>query len=112
MSHLVYPQPQTGPLIIHVDLGAEPQALQDEFRPHVRSFRCQYCATPRWLKIQSCMYKAGQFVILDRDELDPTFGKITEIAIVSECEVFGVQQYSTVYFDSHYNVCSKAHGHL
>lgn len=34
-SHLVYPQPQTGPLIMHVDLGAEPQALQDEFHPHV-----------------------------------------------------------------------------
>ena len=34
-SHLVYPQAQTRPLIMHVDLGAEPQALQDEFRPHV-----------------------------------------------------------------------------
>ncbi len=42
-------------------------------------------------------------VLLDRDELDPTFGKITEIAIVSDCEVFGVQHYSTMYFDSHYN---------
>lgn len=61
------------------------------------------CGTHGGLKVQTCMYKEGQFVLLDRDELDLTFGKLTDTAVVSDCEVFGVQQYSTVYFDGHHN---------
>lgn len=59
----------------------------------------------RWVKIHSFNFKLGNFVLMERDDMKPKFGKIEDILHIGETSknVFFVQVYEAVTFCTHYN---------
>ena len=58
-----------------------------------------------WLKIQRSVYKLGMFVLLERDDMTPKFGKIKNIIHIQAIKklVFCVEVYEGYCFSVHYN---------
>ena len=59
----------------------------------------------KWLKVHSTHYKLGDFVLLERDDFSPQFGKISDIIRLEKRNniFFLVEPYSADFFASHYN---------
>ena len=60
---------------------------------------------PKWVKLGGILYKPNDaYVVLESDGLDPVFGLIIDILVLSNClVVFHVMKYRTLYFSEHYH---------
>ena len=98
-GHLLYPQPEVSSKVTQLDYRTEPEGLQLQLTRQLVDVPCSSEHTvlvrhPVWLKIQSSTYKAGVYVLLERDYISPTFGKILDIAILEELNaVFVVRKH-------------------
>lgn len=102
--YFLYPQPQISSLCTEAEFSTESEGLQMEFRRQLEEIH-EDCTVkhPRWVRIQACSYKAGAFVLLERDDMSPTFGEVLDISFIEGSDfVLYVQKYATVYFDPHY----------
>ena len=60
---------------------------------------------PAWVKVDGILYKANNaYLVVDTDGLDPVFGRLDDILIISSgVVVFNVAKCKTLYFDEHYH---------
>jgi len=72
--HLLYSQPEASPFGASLLLRYEPQHIQsDIIRLHPSATPETVACHSNWIKIQSTTYRQGVFVLLHRDDMDPTF---------------------------------------
>ena len=59
---------------------------------------------PKWVTLQSSKFCNGVFVLLEKDDMTPVFGKVFDvIVILNRRIVLCVQQYYGHVFNAHYN---------
>lgn len=58
---------------------------------------------PNWVKLQSSKYYKGVYLLLKYDRLSAEFGKIVDIAFISDSVFLHMHVYTSDYFDEHYN---------
>ena len=81
--------------------GSEPSNLQQAFQSYNLS-NDSIISHHKWVQVQSTMYKIGMFVVLEYNDINAQFGKITDITVSQETIVFQVHVYNTDYFDEHF----------
>ena len=104
--HLLYSQPEASPLGASLLLRYEPQHIQsDIIRLHPSATPETVACHPNRIKFQSTTYRQGVFVLLDRDDMDPTFGMVVDLIMLKETQFvcLRVERYDGKYFSSHYN---------
>ena len=105
--HLIYPTLECSPkLLSESHLRGEALHIQFKILAIVPTLTLDCIVKrPTWLKHHSSTYKHGSFVLIERDEMTPTFGKITDILFISQCNsvFFMVENYQAEYFSCHYN---------
>ena len=104
--HLIYPTLQCSPKLSESHLRGEPLHIQSKILATIPTLTLDCIVKrPTWLKHHSSTYKHGSFVLIERDEMTPTFGKITDILFISQCNsvFFMVENYQAEYFSCHYN---------
>ena len=85
----------------NVIFGSEPSDLQQAFQSYNLS-NDSIISHHKWVQVQSTMYKIGMFVVLEYNDINAQFGKITDITVSQETIVFQVHVYNTDYFDEHF----------
>ena len=106
ISHLIYPRLECSPKLSESYLRGEPLHIQSKILAIIPTLTLDCIVKrPTWLKHHSSTYKQGSFVLIERDEMTPTFGKITDIIFISQCNsvFFMVENYKAEYFSCHYN---------
>ena len=104
--HLIYPTIECSPKANESHLGGEPPHVQSKIIATIPEITLDcVLKRPTWLKYHSNIYKHGSFVLIDRDEMTPTFGKVTDIIFVSQTNsvFFMVEIYKAECFSCHYN---------
>lgn len=102
-SHLLREEPELSTVCDEVDsLTSEHimhalQCVKPDITSHCPIFR------HKWLKLRSNVYKHGSFVLLKRDNISPTFGKIIDILKVNHYIFFQVEMYVSSGFCGHFN---------
>ena len=70
-GHLIYyPQLESNPKLTQAPFSSEPEHVQDELRnfvPHIRPE--SIVEHPKWLTLQSSVYRCGVFVLLKYDKI-------------------------------------------
>ena len=99
--HLLYPAIECSSKVNESCLRGEPKILATI--PSL-TLDC-ILKRPTWLKHHSSTFKHDSFVLIERDEMTPTFGKITDIILISQTNsvFFLVETYKAEYFSCHYN---------
>lgn len=104
-THMLCPKPQLSPKETCSVLSTECDRVKLQILTIAPSISPN-CSLKhhRWLKIHSLVYKIGTFVLLQRDDIAPKFGKIEDI-IVSENQAifFLVEEHLGYSFSTHYN---------
>ena len=105
-SHLLCPEPQLSPRETTSCLSTEPENIRDQIIATTPPLS-PICTLKhhQWLKIQSLVYKLGTFVLLQRHDMSPKFGKILDIIHVEETQqlLLCVEVYESYSFSAHYN---------
>ena len=104
--HLIYPIIECSPKTSESFLRGEPPHLQSKILATIPTLTLDcILKRPTWLKHHSSIYKHGSFVLINRHEMTPTFGKIIDIILVPQTDnvFFKVEVYTTEYFSGHYN---------
>ena len=107
-DHLLYPIPELSTKPRLSSLSALPEDLQSDIL-----LAADMSPSPddvilfyhKWLKINSNIFKVGSFLLLERDDFSPKFGKIENIIHIEKTNkvVFHVALYSSDFFASHFN---------
>ena len=61
---------------------------------------------PKWIKVQSSVYKKGVFLLIHNDPMYPEFGKLVDIVLINSVVIFSLQIYVSEYFNTHYHAFS------
>lgn len=104
-SHMLCPKPQLNPRETCSVLSTECDAVKLQILTIAPSLSPN-CSLKhhRWLKIHSLVYKIGTFVLLQRDDMLPKFGKIEDIIVSENHAIFFLVEVHLGYsFSTHYN---------
>ena len=83
--HLIYPTIECSPKVNESCLRGEPLHIQSKILATIPSLTLDcILKRPTWLKHHSSTFKHDSFVLIERDEMTPTFGKITDIILISQ----------------------------
>ena len=86
-SHLLYPEPQLSPQERVSCLSLESENIRSQISAAAPSLP-SVCNLKHhnWLKIQSAVYKLGMFILLERHDMSPKFGKVIHIIHIQDIE--------------------------
>ena len=105
-THLLYSEPQLSPKQSVSYLSQECENIISQLLTVEPSLPSE-CSLKYhdWLKIQSSVYKLGMFVLLERHDMTPKFGKIIHIIHIQDIKrlFFCVEVYEGCCFSTHYN---------
>ena len=105
-GHLILNHLECGPLQSNGLIVDESENLQEQLKFIIPQLKPEATISrPRWIKMEGILYKADNaYVIIDTDGLDPIFGEIIDILVVSNYNViFQVIKYQTLFFCAHYH---------
>ena len=106
-EHLLYPLPEFSPKVNNSRLLDKCERIKSQVIIAADLTNTVDCIIHhhKWLKIQSTVYKVGNFILLDRDEFTPKFGMILDIIHVPEQQwiLLDVEEFVGDYFISHFN---------
>ena len=102
--HLIYHMIASSPKAGESFLRGEPLHIQTKILTMIPTLTldCQL-KRPTWLKLHNSVFKHGSFVLVKRDDMSPTFGKIVDILLISESVFFKVEVFTAESFSCHYN---------
>lgn len=105
-SHLLCPSPQLSPKAKNSCLTTETDTMKSQILSIIPSLSST-CSLKhhKWCKIQSLVYKLGSYVLIQRDDMKPKFGKIQDIICVCESQqiLFFAEVFEGYLFSTHYN---------
>lgn len=104
--HLLCPEPQLSPREKTSPLSDECENVQSHILALFPSLSpSSVLKHHQWLKIQSSVYKISHFVLIERDDMSPKFGKIQNIIHIPDSEkvLFCIEVYESFAFCTHYN---------
>ena len=105
-DHILYPEPHLSPKPRVSCLSQECENIISQLVKLEPSLQCECSLNHHnWLKIHSSMYKLGMFVLLERHDISPKFGKIMDIIHIQDFKLlfFYVEVYEGYCFCTHYN---------
>ena len=105
VPHLIYPPLEHSPKKTESLLRDERDHIQTQIAV-INNFSADCTLTrPDWVKYHNSVYRHGSYVLMERHEITPVFGKVLDIVVILKTNdiFFTVELYSSNFFSCHYN---------